>query len=370
MSETKRKYEHAIPFAMEPVVYDFSINENGTFANLLEGKNALMPEAYYTLHLPQLLKKDMHSLSECQQKELSILGFAYKSDERFTGFVTNLFDRMIPQNQESAAEQKPLNNLLSELGFDAGQHEKIKKDFKSGRIGLSKNRLPISTTITDVNESEIAHHSILSHQTLVDLGLHALRNRELAIVSLAGGIGSRWTKGAGVVKSLNPFAKFAGKHRNFLETHLAKTHFTDDFCSTNLQHVFTTSYLTHPAISSFLQENEEFRNNKNIYLSQGKVIGLRLIPTERDLRFLWEEMPQQLLDEQSQKVRQSLHAALINWAKSAGEAEDYRDNLSSQCIHPVGHWYERLNLCCTTLILWEPMLILLCLVTISNIKRP
>ena len=30
MSETKKKFEHAIPFAMEPVVYDFSINENGT----------------------------------------------------------------------------------------------------------------------------------------------------------------------------------------------------------------------------------------------------------------------------------------------------------------------------------------------------
>jgi hypothetical protein len=39
-----------------------------------------------------------------------------------------------------------------------------------------------------------------------------------------------------------------------------------------------------------------------------------------------------------------LHAALINWAKSAGEAEDYRDNISSQCIHPVGHWYEIPNL--------------------------
>jgi len=30
--------------------------------------------------------------------------------------------------------------------------------------------------------------------------------------------------------------------------------------------------------------------------------------------------------------------------KSAGEAEDYRDNLSSQCIPPVGHWYEIPNL--------------------------
>ena len=344
MSAAKKKFEHAISFAMEPVVYDFRINENGTCANLNTGKNALMPEAYYTLLLPHLLKKDMNSLSDCQRNELSILGHAYKSNDNFTGFVTNLFDRMIPQNLEDSTQQKPLNILLSELGFDSEQHEQIKKDLKSGRICLSKNRLPISTTIEDVRKSEIAHYSILNDQRLIDLGMSALRNKELAIVSLAGGVGSRWTKGAGVVKSLNPYAKFAGKHRNFLETHLAKTSQTDKFCSTSLQHVFTTSYLTHPAIASFLQENEVYRNNENIYLSQGKVIGLRLIPTERDLRFLWEEMPQQLLDEQSQKVHQSLHSALISWSKTAGEAEDYRDNLPTQCIHPVGHWYEIPNL--------------------------
>ena len=64
----------------------------------------------------------------------------------------------------------------------------------------------------------------------------------------------------------------------------------------------------------------------------------------RDLRFAWEEMPQQLLDEQKQKVRDSLHAALIDWAQNAGEGSDYTDNLPSQCLHPVGHWYEVPNL--------------------------
>ena len=34
MSETKRQMEHAVPFAMEPVVYDFAINERGTEAVL------------------------------------------------------------------------------------------------------------------------------------------------------------------------------------------------------------------------------------------------------------------------------------------------------------------------------------------------
>jgi hypothetical protein len=55
-------------------------------------------------------------------------------------------------------------------------------------------------------------------------------------------------------------------------------------------------------------------------------------------------MPQQLLDEQAQKVRESLHAALLQWARQAGEGADYTDNVSGQCLHPVGHWYEVPNL--------------------------
>jgi hypothetical protein len=51
-----------------------------------------------------------------------------------------------------------------------------------------------------------------------------------------------------------------------------------------------------------------------------------------------------LLDEQAQKVRDSLREALIGWAQSAGEASDYTDNLPGQCLHPVGHWFEVPNL--------------------------
>ena len=73
-------------------------------------------------------------------------------------------------------------------------------------------------------------------------------------------------------------------------------------------------------------------------------VGLRTIPTARDLRFFWEEMPHQVLDEQQQKVRESGQAAILGWAKSAGEASDYTDNLPQQCMHPVGHWYEIPNM--------------------------
>jgi hypothetical protein len=64
----------------------------------------------------------------------------------------------------------------------------------------------------------------------------------------------------------------------------------------------------------------------------------------RDLRFAWEEMPQQVLDTQAQKMRESVRAALIGWAEKAGEGTDYTDNAPGQCLHPVGHWYEVPNL--------------------------
>src|SRR5260221_5741007 len=94
----------------------------------------------------------------------------------------------------------------------------------------------------------------------------------------------------------------------------------------------------------FLARKNNYGYDGPLFLSPGKSVGLRMIPTVRDLRFAWEEMPQQLLDEQQQKVRDSLRAALLGWARRAGEAADYTDNVPLQCLHPVGHWFEVPNL--------------------------
>ena len=70
-----------------------------------------------------------------------------------------------------------------------------------------------------------------------------------------------------------------------------------------------------------------------------------MIPMVRDLRFLWEEMPQQMLDEQQQKVRDSLRTALIGWARAGGRRRAITPTTCpAQCLHPVGHWYEIPNL--------------------------
>ncbi len=180
--------------------------------------------------------------------------------------------------------------------------------------------------------------------TIVEAGKKALREGKLAIVSLAGGAGSRWTQGAGVVKSLHPFVRFAGKHRSFIELHLAKNKKIAEKNGAKIPHILTTSFLTQEAIREFLEAFDSFGFTGPLYLSPGRSIGLRLVPTERELRYLWEVLPQQILDIQEQKVRESLHKALIHWARESGEGEDYVDNLPHQCVHPVGHWYEIPNM--------------------------
>jgi len=435
MADCKRELQNALPFAMEPVVYDFSINERGTFAEMLKDAAALMPSGYYTLTVPVLLKLDRHSLSPLRRAELDKFGAACRTKPELRGVVQTLFDVMLPKGKAESSSGSTLGELLAEHGFDPVQHEQIRADLKEGRIGLLQNRLPASATIEDVAGGDVFDSALWNRnkspmttpvpvatpktneeikakevflptsdgglekipieralatakaqkvdliQTIegstpvcrlmardaynkrredliakrdrprttgfegyVSKGTEALVRGEIAVVTLAAGAGSRWTQGAGVVKALHPFCKLGGRHRTFAETHLARSRKVSRQAGAFIPHIFTTSYLTHSPIQEFLARQNNYGYEGPLLLSPGKSVGLRMIPTARDLRFMWQEMPQQILDEQQQKVRDSLRHALINWARTAGEVSDYTDNVPLQCLHPVGHWYEVPNL--------------------------
>jgi REP element-mobilizing transposase RayT len=613
MSQTKRELQHALPFAMEPVVYDFAINERGTWAEVLPGTDALLPRDYYALHVPRWLRAEPQTLPPLRRAELDKFSAACRTRPELGGMMQTLFERLLPRLKSDGSQQQSLAELLDQNGFDRAQHEQIRDDLKNGRIGLAQNRLPINADIKDVRDEDVVDmtgllasgagggsgagappaivlqaprlqdssnglpfspfdprqpatikhrrlphweqagctyfvtfrledalpveywqqwrkereaclqalpptaskdqretaaalftarledksdeglgacllkeesmsalvegtlrhddgqhyqlgsfvimpnhvhavvrpllgHSLaeilqswksvsshrinrLRHQTgslwqaesfdhiirdenqlerferyiaenptrarltsgsfrsgcdkgrvlpkaasdaaaklssaggapasppqagapaplapatrFHDLGLAALQRGELAIVTLAAGVGSRWTQGAGVVKALHPFCKLGGAHRTFIETHLAKSRRIGALAGQTLPHIVTTSYLTHAATEDFLRAQDNYGYPGPLLLSPGRSIGLRMVPMARDLRFLWEEMPQQMLDEQQQKVRDSLRTALQNWARGAGEGGDYTDNLPGQCLHPVGHWFEVPNL--------------------------
>jgi hypothetical protein len=347
MRTAKRRLESAVPFAMEPVVYDFAINERGTWAELSTGDHALMPPGYYAQTVPSLLRFEQHRLSPFRRAELDRFGAACRNDPALAGMMQTLFDRLLPGGEAQGASGDSLTGLLERFGFDRVQHEQIRADLRSGRIGLAQNRLPVSSTVEDVMAGDVLKLDAgdpARQEEWRNVGREALAAGAVAVVTLAGGAGSRWTQGAGVVKALHPFCRLGGKHRSFVEVHLAKSRRAGRLYGAAIPHVITTSYLTHDPIAAFLAAEDRFGYPGPLHLSPGRSVGLRLVPMARDLRFVWEEMPQQLLDEQAQKVQDSLHAALIGWAQQQGEGSDYTDNVPNQCLHPVGHWYEMPNM--------------------------
>ncbi|TWU56900.1 UTP--glucose-1-phosphate uridylyltransferase [Rubripirellula tenax] len=344
MVKTKRELQTSLPFAMDPVVYDFSINDNGSFAELKVGEDAVMPDRYYALVLPSLLRTPMRDLPIGRRIEMEQISRRC-NDTRDSTTANLLLSSVLPQGRSRNDKAETLQQILAASGFDRQQHEQIREDLRSGRIGLAQNRLPSATTIRDVGPSHVTDVRTGADPKFEAIGAKAIRDGKVAVVTLAAGVGSRWTEGAGVCKALHPFNRFAGRHRSFLEVHLAKNRKTSQTYDGSIPHVFTTSHLTDAAIRDHLQRHDYFGfDDQRVRVSTGRSVGLRMIPTVRDLRFLWEETAQQVLDEQQQKVRESVRQALIGWATTTGPCSDYTDNVPSQCIHPVGHWYEIPNL--------------------------
>ncbi len=344
--------ETALPFAMEPVVYDFAINEQGTCAELRTGNDALMPPGYYTLTVPALLRAGPPDAVAHAPGRAGRFGAACRTQPELSGMVQTLFDQLLPQTAADGARQRSLSALLAEHGFDRIQHEQIRADLRSGRIGLAQNRLPVSTKIEDVQAGRCDRHRRPSPKRdaarLRELGMDALAEGEVAVVTLAAGAGSRWTQGAGVVKALQPVLPLGGRHRTFLEVHLAKSRRIGRLAGTPLPHVITTSYLTHEPIAAFLARAGRLWLSGAAASLPGRAVGLRLVPMARDLRFAWEEMPQQLLDEQAQKVHESLHAALIGWAQQHGRGQRLHRQPAAAVPAPGGPLVSRSPTCCAT----------------------
>jgi hypothetical protein len=357
MTGLQQSLRARLPFAMAPVVYDFAVNPFGTTATVQAGDDMLLPKEYYALVLPGLLRRDRVSVSAGTRQELERLGSAARVDPDLAGIVEMLFDRMIPATavdpdlagivemlfdrmipataQAATHRQGELERLLDANGFDRGEHERIRVDLRRGLIGLSHNRLPAATVVEDVTGGDVFDGRTAAVKDFEAVGREALTGGRVAVVTLAAGTGSRWTHGAGVVKALHPFTKMAGVHRTFLDIHLAKSRRTRRIHGVPVPHVFTTGFLTHEPMAEYLAGTKD-----DVRLSRGRAVGLRLIPMVRDLRFGWEEMTHQVLDEQKEKVQESLRNALIGWALGAGEGADYTDNEPLQCLHPLGHWYE------------------------------
>ena len=292
MLKTKRELQHSLPFAMDPVVYDFSINHKGSISNLL------------------LNETDIPTITTA------------------TNGTNNSSESSQPQQEQDVYA------LLDKIGFDRHHHEMIRKQLLSGMIGLEQNRLSIRTKLENVHPTEVVWgRDLYNHKLYVERGMQELQKGSIAVVTLAAGVGSRWTQGAGVVKALHPFCQFESKFRTFLDVHLSKT-----IPQKNIPHVITTSYMTHEPIQKYLNQN--YPNDDNIYVSRGTNVGLRFVPTVKDLKFSFEQDHVQKLDVQAQKMKSSIQTSQLSWVQQVGEATDYHQPNARQCLHPIGHYSE------------------------------
>ncbi len=348
MRRAKAELDDALPFAMEPVVYDFCINPRGTHAALKRGSEALMPARYYPLQVSRMIAEGAQNVAV--QRRLDLSHFANRSGhpEELLNVMRKMVNGLFPithaAESGTAAWDQSADRIRRENGFDSLQHAQLRDDLQRGRIGLSRNRVPVDTDIRDVHDSDVIAAAHGGSESAVRSGEAAIRRGEVAVVSLAAGVGSRWTMGAGVVKAINPFVLLEGQHRSFLEIHLAKTGRTCRTGRATIPHVVTTSFLTHAAISRHLERTQNYGHPGPVLLSPGQSIGQRLIPMVRDLTFLWEEAAHETLDENKQKVREAARRAILDWTRARGEGTDYVDNLPLQRFNPPGHFYEIPNL--------------------------
>lgn len=303
MAEVKESYRRALPFAMEPAVFDFALNYHGIRGGVKRGNEARLPEEYGRLFEPA------------------------------------------PRTPAGAGAGPP--SEPPPAGFDAELHRRNRELYREGKVSLAANRLPLGTVIEDVSEAEAAGLPATGSQDFRfcrALGEAALRAGQAAVVTLGGGLGSRWSPGGGVVKLLSPVILLEDRYRSFLEIHLAKTARTALDYRRPFQHAVTTSPFTERPIGSALDRARRAGGLERFYLSPAGALVRRLNPREDDLRDYFQPRIRLLRDRADRRRERDRLDRLILRAVRQGPGEDFTAGPAGQQFHPPGHWYEIPNL--------------------------
>ncbi len=339
----------AMPFAIEPVLCRVAINDVGTVAELREGREARLPEGYYKLHAPVMARARHDGLSPTRRQDLLNeleygAGDPSDRDRLLRSVVVNLLPDHVhePHVEWYAAQQ----DVLAAFGHDANRQERLQDDLRAGRISLERNRLSSHVRIESVPDGLVCDPLQASQDAVVEAE-RALADGAVAIVALAGGLGSRWSGGSGVVKALSPFTRLQGRWRSFLELHLLKRKAVARSWGSAPQLVVTSSHMTHAPLVADLERQAALAPelvDDGVSVSRGMGVMRRVVPMERDLHCWFSERPRARLDEQAEKARADCERAWIRWARSTGEGGAYTDNEPSQALAPPGHWWEVPNL--------------------------
>jgi len=267
---------------MDPVVYDFAINEHGSVAALLTDADRAAAAGYYQQSVPRCLRQEARNLTPRERTDLQQFTQAARHQPEFAAVLPTLLDRLLP-SATAGSDTGRLDTLLDENGFDRVQHEQIRADLRGGRIGLAMNRLPPTTKIEDVpaeslfdastapedfcRQGEAALRAAKSRSSLMPPGWAAAGRREPG--SSKGSIPSRSSPDVIGISSTSTSRK-----RSRCRGRSAPS-------SPRFHHELPD----HAPIERFLRETAGDALDRTVWLSPGRSIGLRLVPTVRDLQF-------------------------------------------------------------------------------------
>ena len=131
MSRLRGELRTSLPFAMEPVVYDFAVNPHGTAADLLPAGEALLPRGYYALLVPRWLRQDPRGVPASRRAELDRVGRAARLTPDLAGLVESLFDRMLPSAPAAAT---PGGNVAAHRQNGTVGHDQPDRQRKPPRL--------------------------------------------------------------------------------------------------------------------------------------------------------------------------------------------------------------------------------------------
>ena len=281
----KRELQHALPFAMEPVVYDFADQRSAARWRLWKGGDALMPPGYYAIARRSGCGKRRHQLEPGGPGEIARFAAACRTHIRgWPARSTCCFAAPCspaPATSNCSARASLQTRCSRRTASIRNCTSRSAATCARAGSAWPRTGCRASTVIEDVRRAtwSIARpsrgHSRDAERTCRRRGEAALAGGEVAVLTLAAGAGSRWTQGAGVVKALHPFCRFQGRYRNFIEVHLAKSR-RDGAPSygADVPHVISTSYLTHEPIERSLRQHGELR------LSAARCCSRRAAPSD------------------------------------------------------------------------------------------
>ena len=145
--------QHALPFAMEPVVYDFAINERGTCADLLDGGDGADAARLLHAHGPGAAAPGPpRAARRCAAPSSTTSAPPAATRPELRGMVQTLFDAMLPRGQGRVGRRADARPRCSrEHGFDRVQHEQIRADLqRRAASAWPRTACPPSAVIEDV----------------------------------------------------------------------------------------------------------------------------------------------------------------------------------------------------------------------------